>query len=519
MEDKSTEKISELYEATFENFKKGNVVKGKVVNIDLSNVLVDINYKAEGVIPLEEFSDPSGVKAGDEVDVLLMEVEGDDGRPVLSKEKADQFGRWESLVDSYKKGEIIEGKVLRQIRGGHAVDSGIEVFLPSSQVSFKYGRVRDGIIGKTLPLKIIKLDKQRRNVVVSNRLAVEEEERRKKAEVLSTLEKGERRRGIVKNITDFGAFVDLGGIEGLLHITDMSWGRISHPSEVLAVSDEIEVVVLNFDVERQRIALGLKQKSQNPWMEAVEKYPKGSRHTGRVVNTTNYGAFVELEKGVEGLVHISEMSWTRKLTHPSEMLAVGDIIEVCVLGIDTDKERLSLGIRQLEPNPWDVIRERYPVDSVVKGKVRNLTNYGAFIELEGGVDGLIHVSDMSWTKRIGHPSEVLKKGDKTSAVVLEVNPKNKKILLGLKQLQGDPWKKAGEKCEIAQLVEGTVTKLTSFGAFVEMADGIEGLIHVSELGESGQVEAGKVLSVRQKVTVEILKIEPEERKIGLRLVK
>ncbi len=510
--------LSEIYEATFESFKKGNIVKGKVVDVDVGNVLVDINYKAEGVIPLEEFGDPSSVKAGDEIDVLLMEIENDEGRPVISKEKADQFGRWEGLVESYKNGELIEGKVLRPIRGGHAVDAGMEVFLPSSQVSFRYGRSRSGIIGKTVPLKIIKLDRQRRNVVVSNRLAVEEEEKRKKAEVLSTLEKGEKRRGVVKNITDFGVFVDLGGIEGLLHITDMSWGRISHPSEVVAVGDEIEVVVLDFDVERQRIALGLKQKSQNPWLEAVSKYPKDSRHTGRVVNVTNYGAFVELEKGVEGLVHISEMSWTRKLTHPSEMLAVGDVIEICVLSIDTDRERLSLGIRQLEPNPWELIREKYPVGSMVKGRVRNLTNYGAFIELEGGVDGLIHVSDMSWTKRVSHPSEVLKKGDKTSAVVLEVSPKNKKVLLGLKQLQGDPWEKIGEKFEIARQIEGTVTRLASFGAFVELADGIEGLIHVSELGEGGQVEAGNVLSVGQKVTVEILKIEPEERKIGLRFI-
>ena len=501
MVEKREEEVEKMYGETFKNMKAGTIVKGKVIQIDERCALIDIGYKSEGTVSLSEFSEP--LKLGDEVSVVLEHLEDKDGTVVLSKQMADQLRNWQKLQVSYQNGEIIEGKVVRQVRGGYIVDVGTDAFLPASQVPPQSRQ----IVREIIPFKIIKMSEARRNIVVSHRAAVEAEREQSKTELLKALKTGEVRKGRVKNITDFGAFIDLGGLDGLLHITDISWGRISHPSEILAVGDEVEVVILNFDLEKKKISLGLKQKTPSPWLKAAEKYPVNSKQTGRVVNITEYGAFVELEKGIEGLVHISEMSWTKRLSHPSEMVAIGDMVEVVVLNIDSEKGKISLGMKQIEPSPWALVEEKYPAGSKVKGKIRNLTDYGAFLELEKGIDGLIHISDMSWAN-IKHPSEVLKKGDKVEAVVLEIDPDNKRISLGLKQLTEDPWEKIGEKYHIGDRVKGKATKVVSFGAFIELEKGIEGLLHTSRLGDK-KISEGDVLDV------EILNIEPERRKIGL----
>lgn len=501
------EDIARLYEETFQNVKPGSIVKGKVIQMDDKHVLIDIGYKSEGAVQLSEFSQP--VNVGDEVDVVLEQLENDDGTVILSKQRADQLANWEKLVAKQKEGEPIEGKVLRRVKGGFIVDIGVDAFLPASQVSLR----QQQIIGQVVQLKIIKMTEAKKNIVVSQRAAIEAERDRGRAELLSGLEKGQTRKGKVKNITDFGAFIDLGGIDGLLHITDISWGRISHPSEVLAVGDEIEILILGFDLERGRISLGLKQKTANPWLQAAEKYPVDSKNTGRVVNITDYGAFVELEKGIEGLVHISEMSWIKRLSHPSEVVAIGDMVEVVTLNVDPEKEKIALGMKQVEPNPWDIVKEKYPIGSMVKGKIRNITDYGAFLELEKGIDGLIHISDISWSN-IKHPSEALKKGDKVEAIVLEIDPDNKRISLGLKQLKEDPWDKVEEKYHAGNEIKGKITKVVSFGAFVELEEGIEGLLHVSRIEKGGkEISEGDILDVR------VVNVEPERRKIGLDLAE
>ena len=499
------EEVAKMYEETFRNVKPGTIVKGKVIQIDEKYALIDVGCKSEGTVQLSEFSKP--VNVGDEVSVVLAQLEDKNGTVVLSKQMADQLENWQKMQVSYHKGELIEGRVGRQVRGGYTVDAGVEAFLPASQVSLQS---RD-ILYKTLPLKIIKMNEARRNIVVSHRAAVEAGREQSKTELLANLKVGQTRKGKVKNITDFGAFIDLGGMDGLLHITDISWGRISHPSEILAVGDEVEIVILNLDLEKKKISLGLKQKTPSPWLKAVEKYPVGSKHTGRVVNITEYGAFVELEKGIEGLVHISEMSWTKRLSHPSEVTAIGDMVEVVVLNIEPEKGKISLGMKQVEPSPWGLVEEKYPVGSKVKGKIHNLTDYGAFLELEKGIDGLIHISDMSWGN-IKRPSEILKKGDKVEAVVLEIAPDNKKISLGLKQLTEDPWEKISEKYHVGDRVKGKATKVVSFGAFIELEKGIEGLLHVSRLGD-------KDISEGDTLDVEIVSVEPERRKIGLEIVE
>ncbi len=516
-EEEVPQDMNSFYEESFRNIAEGEVVKGKVIEIKGTDALVDIGFKSEGIVSLREFNNPSQVKVGDEVSVLLEATEDQDGGIVLSKWKADRLKNWEKITEACEEEKIIEGTITRQIKGGFNVNIGVEAFLPTSQVAIRpMGDLRR-FLGQKLPFKIIKMNKRRRNVVISHRIVKEEEDKQSRVKILAEIEKGQLRRGRVKNITDFGAFIDLGGIDGLLHITDISWGRISHPSEVLAIGNEVEVVVMDFDKERQRISLGLKQKTPNPWMQAEEKYPLGSKVKGRVVNITSYGAFVQLEEGMEGLVHISEMSWTRHLNHPSEMLAIGDIIEVVVLNMDKEKQKVSLGMKQTEANPWLQVEKKYPVGTKLEGRIRNLTDYGAFIELEEGIDGLIHISDMSWSGRVSHPSEIVKKGEKAEAIVLAVDSENKKISLGIKQLTPGPWLAIEEKYKPGQVVKGKVTKLTNFGAFVQLEEGIEGLAHLSELSKEPISKPEEVISLGQEITAKIIRVSREEKRIGLSL--
>ena len=508
--------LTKAIDESIKLFEQGSIIRGKVINIIGDDVIVDVGYKSEGLLPLNEFTDPTQVKPGDEVEVLLDAVEDDAGVIVLSKRKADRIRGWEKVINDHKEGDVVTGRVMRKIKGGLLVDIGVPVFLPASQVNIRRPGDIAEYIGQDVTCKILKIDEERRNIVVSRRKLIEEERERMKTELMGKIEVGQSRKGVVKNIADFGAFVDLGGIDGLLHITDMSWSRVSHPSEVVAIDEEVEVVVLSVDKERERIALGLKQKTENPWKRVPEKYPVQTRHKGEVVNIVNYGAFVKLEDGVEGLVHISEMSWTRRVNHPSEVVAIGDIVEVVVLGINEEKQEISLGMKQTESNPWAKVEEKYPPGTVIKGRVRNLTNYGAFIELEEGIDGLLHVSDMSWTKKINHPSELLKKGDRVEAVVLSVSEEKKRVALGLKQLERDPWQTdIPGRYKAGQIVKGKVTKLTSFGAFVELEADLEGLLHISEMTDKNIEKPEEAVTVGQDVEVMILRVDSEARKIGL----
>jgi len=516
MGDGTLEEMRAIYEESIKDFKAGTVLKGKVVKILDDSVILDVGYKSEGVILLSEFNDPRSVDVGDEVEVLLEAVEDDAGLIVLSKRKADRIKAWERIIDNCNEDDVVRGRVMRKIKGGLLVDIGVPVFLPASQVNIR--RVPDigEYVGSEIDCKILKIDQHRRNIVVSRRKLLEEKREAQKKDLLEKIEVGEMRKGVVKNIADFGAFIDLGGIDGLLHITDMSWGRISHPSEMVAIEQEVEVVILNVDQERERIALGLKQKTPSPWENVEEKYPVGSKVRGEVVNIVPYGAFVKLEEGIEGLVHISEMSWTKRIGHPSELVAIGDVVEVVVLDINKEKQEISLGMKQTEANPWEEVEKKYPPGKVVQGRVRNLTNYGAFIELEEGIEGLLHLSDMSWTKRITKPSEVVRKGEKVEAVVLSVDPDRKRVALGLKQLLPDPWEgEIPERFQVGDVIRGEVTKITNFGVFVEIEDGLEGLLHISEISEEKIESAEDVLSVGQEVFVKIIRVDTEERKIGL----
>ena len=487
-----------------------------MVGVIGDDVIVDVGYKSEGIIDVAEFGGSERVHPGDEVDVLLAAVEDDSGVIVLSKRKADRIRGWEKVISEHKENDVVTGRVMRKIKGGLLVDIGVPVFLPASQVNIRRPGDISEYIGQEVKCKILKIDVKRRNIVVSRRKLIEEEREEMKKKLMADIEVGQRRKGVVKNIADFGAFVDLGGIDGLLHITDMSWSRVSHPSEVVAIDEEIEIVVLNVDQERERIALGLKQKSESPWLRVPEKYPVGSIVKGEVVNIVNYGAFVKLEDGVEGLVHISEMSWTRRINHPSELVAIGDIVEVVVLNINEQKQEISLGMKQTESNPWASVEEKYPAGTAIKGRVRNLTNYGAFVEIEEGIDGLLHVSDMSWTRKINHPSELLKKGDKVEATVLSVSQEKKRVALGLKQLERDPWQnEIPEKYTAGDVVKGKITKLTSFGAFIELDPDLEGLLHISEISDEKIEKPEDVLQVGQEVEVTILRVDSQARKIGL----
>ena len=495
--------LLKLYEESMMDLEEGEIVRGTILKVDEKEVLVDVGFKSEGVIPIEEFGDAESIKVGDQVDVFLEKMENQDGLVVLSKQRADFVKVWDRVKDAADAGSVVEGRLLRKIKGGVVVDLfGVEAFLPGSQIALRQVQNVDDLLGRTMKFKIIKLNKRRRNIVVSRRSMLEEEREEMKTKVLTELARDQIREGVVKNITDFGAFVDLGGIDGLLHITDMSWGRISHPSEVVAISDRVTVKVLNFDRERERISLGLKQLTPYPWEDVDKKYAVGDRIKGRVVSITDYGAFVELEKGVEGLVHVSEMSWTKHIRHPSKVLAVGDTIEAVVLKVDKDNEKISLGLKQIEPDPWLTLEERYPVGSRISGKVRNLTNFGAFVELEEGIDGLVHISDMSWTRRIGHPSEVLKKSETVEVVVLSVDKDARRVSLGLKQVSEDPWPSIAERYTQDTVCDGKIVRLLDKGAVVDLGGDLEGFVPISQLGvdslkrPSDSFSEGEVIPLR-----------------------
>lgn len=492
------------------------LLKGRVVGLAGNDAIVDVGLKSEGVIPLEEWEDRSQVDVGDEIDVWLDSVESDSGLVQLSKRKADRMLSWQRIVETTNEGDEVQGRVMRKIKGGLLVDIGVPVFLPASQVDIRRPGDIGEMIGKEIQATVLKIDTDRRNIVISRRKLLEQQRRSAREELMAGLEVGQTRRGVVKNIADFGAFVDLGGIDGLLHITDMSWERVGHPSAVVHLDEEIDVTILNIDAASEKIALGLKQQTEDPWGRVEEKYPVDEKVSGEVVNITNYGAFVKLEPGVEGLVHISEMSWTRRINHPSELMRVGETVDVIVLEVHPEKHEISLGIKQTEPNPWSTVAAKYPPDTRVTGTVRNLTNYGAFVEIEEGIDGLLHVSDLSWTKKIGHPSEVIKKGEQIECVVLKVEQDKQRIALGLRQLTEDPWERAvPENYLPGQIVEGTVTKITNFGVFVELEKDLEGLLHVSELADHKIENAHDEVKVGDKIQVKILRVDPVERKIGL----
>jgi len=513
------ENIDEIYNSSLKNYGVGSILKGKILNITDNGVIIDGGYKSEGIVNLNEFDTLEDLAIGDEIEVLLETVENETGLIKLSKRKADRIKGWQKVISEHNEGDVITGEVVRKIKGGLIVDIGFPIFLPASQIDVKPPGEIAEYIGKEVTCKILKIDHERQNIVVSRRKLIEEERAEKRQSILAEIEAGEVRKGVVKNIADFGVFVDLGGLDGLLHITDMSWGRVSHPSEMLAIGDEIEVKVMDVDKELERISLGLKQKTENPWLHVEEKYPVNSKVKGEVVNIMNYGAFVKLETGVEGLIHISEMSWTRRINHPSEVVAIGEIVEVVVLKVDKANTEISLSMKQTEVNPWAIIEEKYPKDSIISGRVRNLTNYGAFIEIEEGVDGLLHISDMSWSKKVNHPSEIVKKGEKIDTVVLSVDKEKKRVALGLKQLTDDPWEKEiPEKYKLGDVIRGKVSKLTNFGAFVDIGDGLEGLLHISELSHSKRISnPAEVVSIGDEIDTKIIRIEPGARKIGLGL--
>ncbi len=506
------------------DFDVNKIVEGRIVRIEGDAVLVDVGYKSEGTISLDEWDehdDPP--KVGESIQVLIEEMEdetglADDphGMVRLSKRKAEKILQWETMMKTVQEGQVVTGTVTRKIKGGLLVDIGVNVFLPASQVDIRRPGDIGDYIGRTVQCEVLKIDEARRNIVVSRRSLIEKQREEDREHLLGELEVGQLRKGIVKNIADFGAFVDLGGIDGLLHITDMSWERIGHPSEMVSIDQDIEVMILHIDREKQKIALGLKQKQSNPWDNVAEKYPVGTKVRGSVVNVMSYGAFVKLEPGIEGLVHISEMSWTKRINHPSELVQIGDEIDVVILAVDRTGQQLSLGMKQTQDNPWETVGDRYPVDSVVKGRVRNLTNYGAFIELEEGIDGLLHVSDMSWTRKISHPSEMLEKGQEISCKVLSVDQDRRRIALGLKQLDQDPWAHdIPTKYQPSQVVKGTVTKITNFGVFVGLEDGLEGLLHISELADHKVENPEEIVKVGEEIEVKILRVDTEDRKIGL----
>ena len=508
--------VSKILDDQDNEYKPGSILTGRVIGRAGGDIVVDVGLKSEGLIPAEEWEDSGAVDAGDEVQVWLEAVESDSGHLVLSKRKADRLLNWQRIVSSKNEGDSVEGRVMRKIKGGLLVDIGYPVFLPASQVDIRRPGDIGEFIGNTIEAKILKIDTERRNIVISRRKLIEEARSAAKEALMSVIEVGQVRKGTVKNVADFGAFVDLGGIDGLLHITDMSWDRVGHPSEVVRIDDEIEIKILNIDREKEKIALGLKQLKPNPWDQVEERYPVDSRLQGEVVNIMNYGAFVKIEPGVEGLVHISEMSWTRRINHPSEILTVGDMIDVVVLDINKAKQEISLGIKQTQENPWTHVAEKYPPNTRISGRVRNLTNYGAFVEIEEGIDGLLHVSDMSWTKKISHPSEVLKKSEVIDCVVLKVEEEKQRIALGLKQLHEDPWARAVPENYIpGQIVEGSVTKITNFGVFVELEQDLEGLLHVSELADHKIEDPHSEVKIGDKLLVKILRVDPVERKIGL----
>jgi len=512
------QELLDMYDQSLRTLAEGEVVRGRVLRVGSNEVIVDVGYKSEGIIDLDEFIGPDGkphVNVGDEIDVLLEKTENRDGYVVLSKEKAEKMKIWEEVERAYADSRPVTGIVKERIKGGLAVDIGVRAFLPGSLVDIRPVRNLDALKGKELQMRVIKVNRKRGNIVLSRKAVLEEENAHKKRKTLDGLTEGKVVRGVVKNITEYGAFIDLGGIDGLLHKTDMSWGRINHPSELFVVGDEVEVTVLKFDPEKERVSLGYKQRTPDPWENVESKYPRESRIHGKVVSLTDYGAFIELEPGVEGLIHVSEMSWTKRVKHPSKLVAVGDTVEAVVLDVDKTARRLSLGLRQTEPNPWQTIGEKYHEGDRITGKVRNLTDFGAFIEVEEGIDGLVHISDMSWTKRLKHPSEMLKKGDDVEAVILKIDSENQRLSLGIKQLQPNIWEEFFKSHTIGDLVTGRVVRLTDFGAFVEIQEGIEGLVHVSEIADERVEKPSDKLSLDETVTAKIIKMDIAEQKIGL----
>ncbi|MFN0051025.1 MAG: 30S ribosomal protein S1 [Planctomycetales bacterium] len=509
--------LDNLYDESSRSFESGNILTGVVLRREGDDILLDVGCKSEGIVPISEWDEGDAEPVpGTKIEVLLEEFDDEQGVILLSRRKAKRIRDWEQIISTHKEGDVVSGLVQRKIKGGLLVDIGVNVFLPASQVDIRRPADIGDYIGRNVECVILKIDEARRNIVVSRRKLIEDQREKLKKALLSELKVGELRKGTVKNIADFGAFVDLGGIDGLLHITDMSYGRISHPSEMVKIDDEVEVMILAVDLEREKIALGLKQKHPSPWDLVESKYPVGTRIKGEVVNVMTYGAFVRLEQGIEGLVHISEMSWTKRVNHPSELVQIGDQAEVVVLGINKEKQEISLGMKQTTPNPWDQVVEKYPLGAVIEGTVRNLTNYGAFIEIEEGIDGLLHVSDMSWTRKISHASEMLQKGDKIRCQVLSVDQQRKRIALGLKQLAQDPWEtEIPSKYHPGTVVTGTVTKLTNFGVFVQLEQGLEGLLHISELSDQKVENPEQLVKVGDAIEVRILRVDTSDRKIGL----
>ena len=516
------ESLEEAYDNSLKAFSEGEIVKGTVINVDHDEVMVDIGFKSEGYIPVSEFpvSDDRTptINVGDQIDVYIVRREDSEGQLVLSKEIADQKLVWDEITEAYEAGRVVAGTVVQRIKGGLQVDLGkLRAFLPASQIELRPPQDFEQYIGQTLEAKVVKLSKRRRNIVLSRRVILEEELAAQKTALFENIETNQVRSGVVKSITTFGAFVDLGGIDGLLHKTDMSWRRVNHPSEVVAVGDEIEVMVISVDLDSEKVSLGLKQKTLDPWESVEEKYPIDSTVTGKVVGIVNYGAFLELEEGVEGLIHISEMSWTRRNIAPSKVVAKDDVIDAVVLDIDKDNQKLSLGLKQLHPNPWELLETKYPVGTKLTGRVRNLTNFGAFVEIEEGIDGLIHISDLSWLKRIVDPREVLKEGDEVEVMVLSIDPAQQKISLGLKQIEPDPWIEVPNKYKIGSVVRGKVVNITSFGVFAQLEDDIEGLIHISELAEQRIEKPEDIVSVGEELNLKVIHLDPTERRIGLSL--
>jgi small subunit ribosomal protein S1 len=517
-EEQAEERMEDWFKesVTTNEFEEGEVVRGRVVHVGTGEVLVDVGYKSEGTIPVDEFRGRLP-KVGDEIEVYLEAKEDSEGLIVLSKDKADKIKVWDAITRAHEKGVPVEGRVIEVVKGGLAVDVGVKAFLPGSQVDLRPVKNLTAMVGQQIRAKVIKLNRRRGNVVLSRRTVLEEEREEKKKHTMEVLAEGMTLTGTVKNITDYGAFIDLGGIDGLLHVTDMSWGRVGHPSEIFNVGDQVEVVVLHFDRENGRVSLGYKQKSSDPWERVEQTYAAGTKCQGRVVSLTNYGAFVELEPGVEGLVHVSEMSWSRRVRHPSKIVNVGDEVGVIVLDVNRGAKRISLGMKQVEPDPWSTIEERYRPGTVMQGRVRNLTDFGAFIELEAGVDGLLHISDMSWTRNVAHPSEVLKKGQELETVILSLDRENKRISLGLKQLQPDPWSTVAQRFPMGARVTGKVVRLTDFGAFVELEPGVDGLLHVSQMANRPINRPEDLVSVGDELTLLVIRVDPNERRIGLSL--
>ncbi len=504
-----------LAQSGFDKLKEGAIVTATITEIRQNDVVVDIGGKSEGVIPANEFIDIGELQIGSSIDVYVEKLEDKSGAPVLSFDKAEQKKNWDNILTKFPEGSIAAGRVKAKVKGGLIVSIGVDSFLPASHIDIQPPKNLDQYVGQTYDFKVLKINLDRKNIVLSRRELIEEQRANKRKNLLDSIQPGQVRKGVVKNITDFGAFIDLDGMDGLLHITDMSWGRIAHPSEILKQGEEINVMIIEVNREKERVSLGLKQTTKNPWDEIEHKFPVGAKVHGKVVNLVPYGAFIEIEPGVEGLVHITEMSWTKRITKPSELLKVGQELDAVVLGIQKDDQKISLGLRQLEPNPWDMARHNYPIGARVRGKVRNMTTYGAFIELEEGIDGMVHVSDLSWTRKVNHPSEILKKGDEVEAIVLDVDASQQRISLGVKQLAVDPWTDIDAFFKIGDVVTGVVSKITSFGAFVELKDGIDGLVHISQISEERIEKVKDVLKPGQEVTARVIKIDRDERRLGL----